>query len=91
MEELGCTGQSLQPYIFPPLHAEYHGDRISVNRCPVRLITGDLVSLFRAHQLADGKLSLSEQAELPGPFLDAWDAYGHHHGLAAVQRAKDRK
>jgi len=68
----------------------YEGERIELNRCPRILITSDILDLFRVYQFADGKLALSEQAQLPNPYLQAWDTCSIHYGLSSSERMKKK-
>ena len=86
----GCTAAPDEPIPFPPTTVEYHGERWVPDRCPTRLITPDLDSLFAARRATDGRLSLTEMNELPQPYIDAWLFAAKHEGEAASARMKSR-
>ena len=62
--------------------------RVTVDICPARLITPDVLDVFAAYRMADGRLSVSEQAELPTPYIEAWMLVHHHTSAATAHRMK---
>ena len=59
-------------YIYPPMDVSCM-DRVEINTCPARMITPDVLDIVRAYNIADGVMSLSEQWQLPHPYIAAWE------------------
>jgi hypothetical protein len=68
----GCNGPSQRPFMYPPPEvADYPGERILVQTCPVHLLSMDISTLINGYIMAGKRISLDEQADLPPPALDA--------------------
>jgi len=63
-------------------------ERVTVDNCPARNVTADVLAMMRSVRLADGRVSLSEQAQLPSPYLEAVELFIYHREPASVWRAK---
>lgn len=62
-----ASGKETQ-WQYPPAPAPA---RIILDRCPAKIITHDTVALVTALNMAGGNISLSEQENLPHPYLQA--------------------
>jgi hypothetical protein len=86
----GCTGKAETPYTFGPTDGSL--EAVQLSECPARLISMDVVDLFRRFHLAGGTLPLRDQEELPGPYLDALSLMTAHESAASAARiARARK
>lgn len=56
------------PWKFPPNDPK---PAVVLEQCPVKFITPDVHDLFHRLNLADGKISFSEQDRLPYPYRQA--------------------
>lgn len=66
----------------------WEGDRVEIDRCPARVVTPDVLALFRTHAMAGGRLSYSEQKSLPNPYLEAWDLIEGYKAMSlAIRKA----
>ena len=96
-EENGCNGPSEIPYLYPPSDAvdgqghPLDEERVEINTCPVNLITPDLIEFFRAINLADGRISISEQDWLPYPFIQAVAIYSRQSALASADHMRRKR
>jgi len=64
--------------------------RVKIDRCPLKFITRDILQLFRATSLADSKLSVTEQVNLPYPYTEAFAMTVNERTLANAERIKRR-
>ena len=68
----GCTEPSLRPMMYPPPEiADYPGERLMIDRCPVHFLHPDVNALLSGYVMAGRRVSLAEQEALPPPVLDA--------------------
>lgn len=67
----GCTEPPCPPVLFPPLNLYYEGERFHLNTCPVNMFTFDVVEVFRKLNLSGQNVSITEQEEMPGPYVEA--------------------
>jgi len=88
---MGCFGNAEGEYIYPPNEVEYHGERTRTRTCPVKMCSPDVMDLFRAWHLCDGRLSIEEQDSLPPTYLTAWELAGHHISRAQSERMKNER
>ena len=88
----GCDGPPIDvggaegTYRFPP-----DSDHpVEIDRCPQRYLMDrpDVVACFRALNLADGRISVSEQGGLPPPYLEALSLISCEQNAASSARLK---
>jgi len=70
MKLMGCTTPPKEPHRRGPEFQELY-----VNTCPANVIGHDIQRLANRYHLADGRISFSEQARLPFPYLQALHVY----------------
>jgi len=70
------------------MDVEWTGERVSMRTCPAKTSTPDILVLFRQHRFAGGNLTLTEQDQLPAPYLEAWDLVSVHQDAAQAERIK---
>jgi len=66
----GCNAPPTIPggeWKFPEMNP-----RAVIDRCPLRFVTSDIKELFGTVNLADGRLSVTEQLSLPAPYVEAF-------------------
>ena len=61
---------------------------VEIDRCPQRFLMDrpDVVACFRAINLADGRISVTEQAALPPPYLEALSLISHEQNACAASK-----
>lgn len=83
----GCEIDSKYPYEW----AEGTPYQMTTNRCPVREIEIDVCDMSRVYHLADKKISITEQEQLPNPFLEAVAFLSTQNALADRKRLEQIK
>jgi hypothetical protein len=62
----------------PPEIADYPGERMMIDRCPVHFLQPDVNALLSGYVMAGRRVSLAEQESLPPPVLDALSEISYH-------------
>lgn len=83
-KKLGCHGGV--EWRFPQ-----HTGKHKIDRCPMRVITADVVALFTAVSLAGGTMSLSEQRAVPVRYAEAFLLAKIERDAAVAWKARRRK
>ena len=62
---------------------------VEIDRCPQRYLMDrpDIVAAFRAINLADGRISLTEQNAFPPPYLEALALISYEQGASRAYKA----
>lgn len=87
----GCTSAprtrsgEVTEWHYPPNDPE-----VRLDRCPARVLgeSPDIIDVFRTLNLAGGRVSISDQANLPAPYLEALTLAAYHQNLAHADRMK---
>jgi hypothetical protein len=79
----GCNGPSKNPFTFPDMSVDrpIEYKRVTVNTCPVNVVTDDVWDLLSTYQRAKS-ITISESELLPPPYLEAWDLIMAEHATA---------
>lgn len=80
-KQLGCHGGANWGY--PPSRPKYH-----IDRCPVRVITPDVMALFVSVSLSGGEMSISEQRSVPARYAEAYLIAAAERNAAIAWRAR---
>jgi len=95
--KLGCDSPPLdssghpKTWDYPP-EAPGRFPEYKLDRCPLKALScaWDVMDLFSAGSAAEWKLSITERAELPAPYVEAWMMARNHTRMAESDRMKKR-